>query len=61
MHPGPYLHDGSVETLEEVVKKYNEGGRAGLADPEIRPLGLSDQEIADLAAFLRALGGPLPR
>ncbi|HBP16170.1 MAG TPA: hypothetical protein DEA08_00060, partial [Planctomycetes bacterium] len=54
----PYLHDGSVQTLEEVIELYDRGGRTTQGrDPEIRPLGLSAGEKADLAAFLRALNG----
>lgn len=54
----PYLHDGSQRTLEAVVRFYNRGGHAhsGL-DPLIRPLGLSEADIAALAAFLRSLTG----
>jgi cytochrome c peroxidase len=53
---GPYMHDGSLKTLEEVVEFYNKGGGAnpGL-DPVVRPLGLSKEELADLVAFLKAL------
>jgi cytochrome c peroxidase len=54
----PYMHDGSLATLEEVVAFYDRGGFAspGL-DPRIRPLGLAPGEAADLVAFLRALSG----
>jgi len=54
----PYMHDGSIRSLEEVVRFYNNGGvpNPGLS-PRIKPLGLSDQEIADLVAFLRSLTG----
>lgn len=54
----PYMHDGSLATLEEVVEFYSEGGRAnpGL-DPEIRPLHLSSAEKQNLLAFLRCLNG----
>ncbi|MBL8176995.1 MAG: c-type cytochrome [Bryobacterales bacterium] len=56
-HP-PYMHDGSLATLEEVVDFYNDGGKAnpGL-DAEMRPLQLTNGEKADLTAFLRALSG----
>lgn len=61
----PYMHDGSLKTLEEVVIFYNEGGRLSPKDPEssfldggIRPLGLSDKQMADLVAFLKALTSP---
>ncbi|MBL4847501.1 MAG: DUF4214 domain-containing protein, partial [Planctomycetes bacterium] len=55
----PYLHDGSVGTLEEVIELYDRGGlRRSGRDVEIRALGLTPGEKADLAAFLRALDGP---
>ena len=52
----PYMHDGSLATLEEVVEFYRKGGEpnANLSD-EIQPLALSDQDARHLAAFLRAL------
>jgi len=54
----PYMHDGSLATLEEVVAFYDRGGVAnpGL-DPRIRPLHLAPQEASDLVSFLRALTG----
>ena len=56
---GPYMHDGSLATLEEVVAFYNRGGnRNANLDPRIGPLGLSDQEQADLVAFLKAFTAP---
>lgn len=52
----PYMHDGSVQTLEEVVTHYNSGGQNHPNRSEkIRPLHLTDTEQADLAAFLRSL------
>jgi cytochrome c peroxidase len=54
----PYMHDGSVRTLEEVVEFYDRGGNPNpLLDHRIRPLGLTTQERADLVSFLRALTG----
>jgi cytochrome c peroxidase len=54
----PYMHDGSLATLEDVVDFYDGGGQANPhLDPEIRPLGLSDEEKAALVSFLRALTG----
>jgi cytochrome c peroxidase len=52
----PYMHDGSIATLEEVVEFYNRGGGAnpGLA-AQLKELQLSSTELAHLAAFLRAL------
>ena len=56
----PYMHDGSLATLEEVVEFYDRGGRAHAAlDPEILPLSLSDDEKQQLVAFLGALSGDL--
>ncbi len=54
----PYMHDGSLETLKDVVRFYSDGGRPNPnLDPDIRQLSLSDQEKAQLIAFLRALSG----
>lgn len=52
----PYMHDGSLATLWDVVDRYDRGGevRPSLS-PEIRPLGLSAQDKADLVAFLETL------
>jgi cytochrome c peroxidase len=53
---GPYMHDGSLATLEEVVEQYARGGRGDPAtDATITPLSLTAEEKADLVAFLRAL------
>ncbi len=51
----PYMHDGSLATLEEVVRFYNRGGDARTPDPLIKPLQLGEPEIGDLLAFLGAL------
>ncbi len=54
----PYMHDGSISSLAEVVKFYNQGGIANEnLSPLIKPLNLSDMEMADLLAFLEALTG----
>ena len=54
----PYMHDGSIATLEEVVAYYDGGGANDPSqDPRIRPLGLEEGERRDLASFLRALTG----
>ncbi len=58
----PYMHDGSLKTLEEVVAFYIGGGNSNpQLDPEIRPIGLSAQDRTDLIAFLESLTGDLPR
>ena len=57
-HTAPYMHDGSLKTLEEVVDFYNKGGVPNKnLDPNIRPLHLAEQEQKDLVAFLKALSG----
>lgn len=54
----PYMHNGSLGTLSAVVRFYNDGGIANeLLDPLMRPLGLAEQDIADLVAFLESLTG----
>lgn len=54
----PYMHDGSLQTLEEVVEYYDKGGvKNKNLDEKMKPLKLTAQEKADLAAFLRALNG----
>jgi len=50
---GPYMHDGSLQTLEAVIEHYNKGGTANpQLDEEIFPLGLSEAEKSDLLVFL---------
>jgi cytochrome c peroxidase len=52
----PYMHDGSVATLEAVIDLYNRGGIERPSRSElIKPLGLDKNEKADLIAFLRTL------
>lgn len=52
----PYMHDGSVASLEEVVEFYDAGGRKHPnKDARIQPLGLTGEEKEDLVAFLNAL------
>lgn len=52
----PYMHDGSLATLEAVVSFYNRGGRRNPAlDPDMEPLGFTDDEERALVAFLRTL------
>ena len=52
----PYMHDGSVKTLEDVVEFYNRGGVANPhLDPAVRPLNLTKDELLDLVAFLKSL------
>lgn len=57
----PYMHNGMLETLADVVEFYDQGGGenefAETKSPLIQPLGLSDGEKADLVAFLESLSG----
>jgi cytochrome c peroxidase len=57
---GPYFHDGSQETLWDVVDHYNKGD--GLQNPwldeDIQPLALRERDIDDLVAFLASLTSP---
>jgi cytochrome c peroxidase len=57
---GPYMHDGSLATLDAVVEHYDHGGvdRASRSDL-MKPLGLTAQEKADIVAFLRTLTSDL--
>ncbi len=52
----PYMHDGSLKTLQEVVEFYNQGGNKNPnIDPVLAPLHLSKDDVKDLVAFLKAL------
>jgi len=53
---GPYMHDGSIATLEAVVEHYDQGGIERPSRSElIKPLGLTQQEKKDLVAFMQTL------
>jgi cytochrome c peroxidase len=57
-HTAPYMHDGSLKTLDEVVDFYDKGGiKNRNLDENIKPLHLTHQEKIDLLAFLRSLSG----
>jgi cytochrome c peroxidase len=57
-HTAPYMHDGSMKTLEEVIEHYNKGGiKNPQLDQRIKPLNLTEQDKKDLVAFLKALSG----
>jgi cytochrome c peroxidase len=65
----PYMHNGSIATLDELIDFYDEGGTdvpddelAGTKDAALLPLNLTDDEKADLTAFIEALtGNDIPR
>ena len=55
---GPYMHDGSAATLEEVVDFYSQGGRTNpYLDPRVRSQRFSPGEKMALVAFLKTLSG----
>jgi cytochrome c peroxidase len=57
---GPYMHNGSLATLQEVVAFYTRGGIPNpWLSPEMVPLHLTREEQADLVAFLTALTGEI--
>lgn len=56
----PYMHDGSLKRLEDVIAFYDLGGRPNPnLDVEMKPLALSESEKSDLQAFLESLTGPV--
>jgi cytochrome c peroxidase len=60
-HSGPYMHDGSQATLEEVVEWYDKGGHPSpRLSEKIKPLGLTPQEKADLVEFMKACTSDTP-
>jgi cytochrome c peroxidase len=57
----PYMHNGSLKTLNEVVDFYAGGGNSNpYLDKEIRAIKLSSQDRSDLVAFLQSLTGEMP-
>lgn len=56
VYTAPYMHDGSIKTLREVVEFYARGGNPNPAlDKELKPLSLTPREVDHLVAFLKAL------
>ena len=54
----PYMHDGSLDTLKDVIEFYDQGGIDNpLKDGLLQPLGLDEEEKRALAAFLNSLTG----
>ncbi|MGD8190786.1 cytochrome-c peroxidase [Brevibacillus ginsengisoli] len=59
VYTAPYMHDGSLKTLEEVVEFYNKGEQKDdNTSPDIKPLHLNEDEKKALVAFLKTLSGP---
>jgi cytochrome c peroxidase len=64
-HTAPYMHNGSIATLEEVIEYYDRGGddhpnKSFFMQQFMKPIGLSGKEKEELLAFLKALGGEPP-
>ncbi len=66
LYTAPYMHNGAFWDLEEVVQFYNQGGgeneftdgsMAATKTDLLKPLGLSDEEVSQLVAFLEAFSG----
>ena len=56
----PYMHDGSIATLEDVLEFYDRGGNANpCRDTELRRLSLTAEEKGALLAFLQSLSGQI--
>src|SRR5204863_10169737 len=54
----PYMHDGSLATLEDVIEFYSNGGRPNSSlDSEIQPRNFTREEKRALLSFLRSLSG----
>ena len=57
-YTAPYMHNGMIATLEDVVDFYDVGGGEDVnKDRILQPLGLKPSEKSDLVAFLQALSG----
>ncbi len=60
-YTAPYMHNGTLATLADVVEFYNRGGGAAAnKSPLVRAIGLTEQEKKDLVAFLEALSSDQP-
>jgi cytochrome c peroxidase len=55
---GPYMHDGSMKTIGEVISHYEDGGKARPSlSPEMKAIKLTKQERDDLIAYLKTIQG----
>ena len=62
VYSAPYMHDGSLATLEEVVEHYNKGGVPNKnLSPKIVKLNLTPEEKTDLVEFMKACTGSFPQ
>jgi cytochrome c peroxidase len=55
----PYMHAGQFATLADVLNHYNNAKPGPVGHSELKPIGLSQEEMNDLIAFLGSLSGPL--
>lgn len=55
----PYMHAGQISTLNDVIHHYITAPKAVVGHSERKPMHLSDEEVADLVAFLGSLSGPI--
>jgi cytochrome c peroxidase len=53
----PYMHAGQLKTLRDVLEHYNRAAAGPVGHTELKPLRLSERELAQLEAFLRSLSG----
>lgn len=61
VNTAPYMHDGSIKTLEEVVEHYTKGGNPNpQLDKDIKKLNLTETEKSDVVAFMKTLTGERP-
>jgi cytochrome c peroxidase len=65
-HTAPYMRDGSIATLEEVINYYDRGGdnhpnKSFFIQQFMQPIGLTAEEKTDLVTFLKVLGGAPPK
>jgi cytochrome c peroxidase len=57
----PYMHDGKLKTLEDVVQFYSGGGNSNpYLDKDMKPIHLSARDRSDLVEFLKSLSGEPP-
>lgn len=55
---GPYMHNGALHTLHDVIEFYRVGGIPNVTQsPLMRPLDLTDEDVDDLVAFMETLTG----
>lgn len=57
---GPFMHDASMTSLQEVIKHYEKGGiQRDSLSPEMKPFELTETERDDVIAFIKSLTGPI--